>query len=196
MEPSTPSPVTLSWIRRRVREQHTSDWTSWFDKNPKPKTYAAPFRRRLDDAYTTLPRKLSSAVLGLRTGHGYFLDCLAQPPTDTYPTRNCTCPLHPPQSPKHLLLSCPEHRTARETLRRDLKLGRLTRQHLSQSSTPPPDPKPLLPSSLPPKSPPLSGHTQTPHGNGDPPPAFATTSTETIDFSIAFGFAALIYVPL
>jgi hypothetical protein len=29
-----------------------------------------------------------------------------------------------------------------------------------------------------------------------PPPAFATTSTETIDFSIEFGFAALIYVSL
>jgi hypothetical protein len=29
-----------------------------------------------------------------------------------------------------------------------------------------------------------------------PPPAFATTSTETIDFSIGFGFAALIYVSL
>jgi hypothetical protein len=104
---------------------------SLFDKKPKPKTYAAPFRHRLDDAYTTLPRKLSSAVLGLHTGHGYFLDCLAQPPTDTYPTRNCTCPLHPPQTPKHLRLSCPEHRTTRETLRRDLKLGGLTRQHLS-----------------------------------------------------------------
>jgi hypothetical protein len=36
----------------------------------------------------------------------------------------------------------------------------------------------------------------TPHSNGDPPPAFATTSTETIDFSIGFGFAALIYVSL
>jgi hypothetical protein len=36
----------------------------------------------------------------------------------------------------------------------------------------------------------------TPHGNGDPPPAFATTRTETIDFSIGFGFAALIYVSL
>jgi hypothetical protein len=35
-----------------------------------------------------------------------------------------------------------------------------------------------------------------PHGNGDPPPAFGTTSTETIDFSIGFGFAALIYVSL
>jgi hypothetical protein len=34
------------------------------------------------------------------------------------------------------------------------------------------------------------------HGNGDPPPAFATTSTETIDYSIGFGFAALIYVSL
>jgi hypothetical protein len=29
-----------------------------------------------------------------------------------------------------------------------------------------------------------------------PPPVFATTSTETIDFSIGFGFAALIYVSL
>jgi ribonuclease HI len=76
-EPSTPSPVTLSWIRRRVREQHTSDWTSWFDRNPIPKTYAAPFHCRLDAAYTTLPRKVSSAGLGLCTGHGYFLDCLA-----------------------------------------------------------------------------------------------------------------------
>jgi regulator of replication initiation timing len=40
------------------------------------------------------------------------------------------------------------------------------------------------------------GKRKTPHGNGDPPPAFATTNTETIDFSIQFGFAALIYVPL
>jgi hypothetical protein len=32
--------------------------------------------------------------------------------------------------------------------------------------------------------------------NGDPPPAFSTMSTETIDFSIGFGFAALIYVCL
>jgi hypothetical protein len=125
-EPSIPSPVTLSWIHHRVREQHTSDWMSWFDQNPKPKTYAVPFHRRLDDAYTTLPCKLSSAVLGLHTRHGYFLDCLVQPPTDTYPSRNCTCLLHPPQTPKHLLLSCPEHRTAWETLRRDLKLGHLT----------------------------------------------------------------------
>jgi hypothetical protein len=29
-----------------------------------------------------------------------------------------------------------------------------------------------------------------------PPPAFATTSSKTIDFSIGFGFAALIYVSL
>jgi ribonuclease HI len=130
-EPSTPSPVTLSWICRRVREQPTSDWMSWFDWNPKPKMYAAPFHRRLDAAYTTIPRKLSSAILGLRTRYGYFLNCLAQPPTDTYPSRKCTCPLHPPQTPKHLLLSCPQHRTARETLPWELKLVRLTRPHLS-----------------------------------------------------------------
>jgi hypothetical protein len=36
----------------------------------------------------------------------------------------------------------------------------------------------------------------TPHSNGNPPPPFATTSTEIIDFSSGFGFAALIYVSL
>ncbi|KAI5807791.1 hypothetical protein BZA77DRAFT_362944 [Pyronema omphalodes] len=36
----------------------------------------------------------------------------------------------------------------------------------------------------------------TPHGNGDPPPAFSTTSTETPGFLIGFGFAALYYVIL
>jgi hypothetical protein len=36
----------------------------------------------------------------------------------------------------------------------------------------------------------------TPYSNGDPPPAFATTSSETIGFSIEFGFAELIYVSL
>jgi hypothetical protein len=38
--------------------------------------------------------------------------------------------------------------------------------------------------------------TKTPHSNGDPPPVFATTSSETIDFSIGSGFAALIYISL
>jgi hypothetical protein len=45
-------------------------------------------------------------------------------------------------------------------------------------------------------SPPPKHTNNTPHGNGDPPPAFATTSTETIDFSIGLGFAAHIYVSL
>jgi ribonuclease HI len=84
MEPSIPSPVTLSWIRHQVQEQHTSDWMSWFNQKPKLKMYTMPFHRRLDDAYTTLPGKLSSTILGLCTGHGYFLDCLVQPPMDTY----------------------------------------------------------------------------------------------------------------
>jgi hypothetical protein len=138
--------------------------------------YAAPFRHQLDAAYTTLPDKLSSTILGLCTRYGYILDCLAKPPTDTYPSRNCTYLLHPPQTPKHLLLSCPEHRTAQETLRRDLKLGCLTRPHLSTSLQ-------LTPS-------------RAYHGNGDPPPAISATTTEVIDFSIEFGFAILNYVPL
>jgi hypothetical protein len=34
------------------------------------------------------------------------------------------------------------------------------------------------------------------YGNGDPPPAISTTTTEVIDFSIEFRFAILNYVAL
>jgi hypothetical protein len=43
-------------------------------------TYTNPHRCRLDAAYTTLLRKISSAILGLHTGYRYFLDCLAHRP--------------------------------------------------------------------------------------------------------------------
>jgi ribonuclease HI len=94
--PRASTPITLSWLRRQIKEQHSADWADWYNTSPKPKTYDAPHRRRLDSAYTSLPRRQSTAILGLRTGHGYFLDYLANPPTDQYPSRTCTCPLHPP----------------------------------------------------------------------------------------------------
>jgi ribonuclease HI len=123
-QPTTRIPVSTSWLRRHIREQTAADWQQWYDNTPRPTTYTAPHRCRLDAAYTTLPRKISSAILGLRTGHGYFLDCLSRCPSDKYPSRHCGCPLHPPQMPKHLLLSCPDFRDQRMTLRWDLKLHR------------------------------------------------------------------------
>jgi hypothetical protein len=131
MPPTRQQPITLTWLRRRVREPHTADWEEWYDTSPQPKSYSAPHRKRMDSAYTALPRKLSTAILGLHTGHGYFLHCLAQPPSDNYPSWNCRCPLHPPQTPKHLLLSCPEFRTSHEVLRQDLKLHRNTRLNMN-----------------------------------------------------------------
>jgi hypothetical protein len=89
---------------------------------PLPTTYAAPCRCQLDTAYTTLPWKTSSMILGLHTRHRCLLDCLACCPSDRYPSQYCGCPLHPPQIPKHLLLSYTEFRDQRITLRRDLKL--------------------------------------------------------------------------
>jgi ribonuclease HI len=78
-------PISLSWLRRQVNEQHTTNWIEWYYAEPKPKTYDTPHHRCLDSAYTTLPGKQSAAILGLCTGHGYFLDCLAHPPSDNYP---------------------------------------------------------------------------------------------------------------
>jgi hypothetical protein len=129
-QPTTYIPINTSWLCRRIRKQTATDWQQWYDNMPRPTTYGTPHQCRLDAAYTTLPRNISSVILGLRTGHGYFLDCLARCPADRYPSRHCGYPLHPPQTPKHLLLSCPEFRDQRITLRRDLKLHRNARLNI------------------------------------------------------------------
>jgi ribonuclease HI len=130
MQPTMAPTMSLSWLGRTVWAQHTEDWETWYATSPRPRTYTAPFPRCLDAAYTGHLCKLSTAILGLRTGYGYLLDCVANTPSDTYPSRACTCPLYPPQTPKHLLLSCPEFHSHRTTLWQDLKLHRNARLNL------------------------------------------------------------------
>jgi ribonuclease HI len=79
-------PISLSWLRRQVNEQHTADWIEWYYAEPKPKTYDPPHHCCLDSAYTSLLRKQSTTILGLHTSYRYFLDCLAYPPSDNYPS--------------------------------------------------------------------------------------------------------------
>jgi ribonuclease HI len=79
-------PISLSWLCRQVNEQYTADWVEWYDTEPKPKTYDTPHHHHLDSTYTSLLCKQSAAILGLRTGHRYFLDCLAHLPSDNYPS--------------------------------------------------------------------------------------------------------------
>jgi hypothetical protein len=66
-------PISLSWLRCQVNEQHTADWIEWYYTAPKPKTYDAPHRRHFASAYTSLPRKQCAAILGLCTSHGYLI---------------------------------------------------------------------------------------------------------------------------
>jgi ribonuclease HI len=126
-QPTTRIPISTSWLRHRIREQTAIDWQQWYGSTPRPMTYTAPHQCRLDAAYITLLQKISSAILGLHIGHGYFLDCLARRPLEKYPSRHCGYALHPPQMPKHLLLSCLDFCDQRMTLRWDLKLHRNAR---------------------------------------------------------------------
>jgi ribonuclease HI len=116
-QPTICIPISTSWLHCRIQEQPAIDWQQWYDSSPWPMTYATPHRCRLDAVYTTLPQKISSAILGLRTGHRYFLDSLARRPSDRYPSQHCGCPLHPLQTPKYLLLSYPDFHDQRMTLR-------------------------------------------------------------------------------
>jgi ribonuclease HI len=55
LPPMTTLPVSLSWLCCKVHNKYIMEWTSWYDAIPKPKTYAAPHKCKLDTVYTTLP---------------------------------------------------------------------------------------------------------------------------------------------
>jgi ribonuclease HI len=48
MPPTRQQPISLTLLRRRVRERHTADWEEWYDTSPQPKSYSAPHRKRMD----------------------------------------------------------------------------------------------------------------------------------------------------
>ena len=116
--------VSISWLKRQTRGQKLKEWKEWYEQQKQPKTYKSLHLKQLDIAYTNTTRKISSAILGLRTGHGCFLDYLSKTNSEKYPSPRCTSPMQPPQTPKHSILGCPKYQVQRNKLRRELKLHR------------------------------------------------------------------------
>jgi len=75
---------------------------------------------------TALPRQTLSAIIQLKTGHGYFNSYLVRIPNSGVISNACSCS-STSQTPEHLLLSCSNYKVQRKELKRALKkeLGNL-----------------------------------------------------------------------
>jgi hypothetical protein len=71
-------------------------------------------------ALDMLPRPMTSTIVQLRTGHGYFNSYLARIPNSGVQLKRCNCS-PTPQTPKHLILDCKFYQEQRKKLKKDLK---------------------------------------------------------------------------
>ena len=67
-----------------------------------------------------LPRNMTSTIVQLRTGHGYFNSYLGRIPNSGVLLKRCNCS-PTPQTPKHLILECKFYRDQRKKLKESLK---------------------------------------------------------------------------
>ena len=109
---------TISFLKRVCREAMKREWkTVWESKTTnRGRHYDGFFKHKPDQIFATNNRQLVSAVTQLRTGHGYFRNYLYKIPNNQINTPMCICNTNQHQTPKHLLLQCPNFRIARSEM--------------------------------------------------------------------------------
>jgi ribonuclease HI len=107
-KPSPSFPITsISWLKRQARGQLLQDWINHWanDTLVKGKQYDGHPKLRMDGLYYTNPRKATSALVQLRTGHGPYRSYLHRIKAPHINTPQCHCSTAI-QTPEHLLLKC------------------------------------------------------------------------------------------
>jgi ribonuclease HI len=107
--------VSISHLRRASRNTKSTDWYRLNEQEPNwGRSYTTQVRQRRqkpDTTFKTLNRDIFAVLIRFRIGHGFFGSFLQRkglPP-------NCECGAVL-QSPKHLLLDCPNLNAARKSI--------------------------------------------------------------------------------
>src|ERR1700681_2098676 len=80
-KPPTYYHTSLSYLKRVTRAAKMQEWGERWMRHPaKGKNYVGTFRTKPDQIFTSGNRQLTSTVLQLRTGHGYFRSYLYKIP--------------------------------------------------------------------------------------------------------------------
>ena len=114
----------------RIKQARSAEWYNILRKSYlRPSSNPASYGRKYSwKTYLKIQlppgtrRELASAFYQLKLGHGYFksyLYCLGHTTSD-----RCKCGQK--ETPEHLLLSCTEHKVAREKLKSEMHKNRLS----------------------------------------------------------------------
>ena len=114
--------TSLSFLKRRIKEEALKEWTTDWDLGKKGTTYGKLKETPGWKAKTFKEgegRTLNSTLTQLRVGHGYFKSYLKRLPN--YDSDLCIFPCRSKQTPEHLLLVCEKYKMERRKLQRKLR---------------------------------------------------------------------------
>jgi len=108
--------ISLSWIKYNLKEMAFQDWMDHWRTSNHGRSYGGTPQRKMDFVFQNYPRRITSQLLQLRTGHGYFRNYLHRINPEDHPSPICFCGQER-QTPSHLLLKCQLFRRQRDQLK-------------------------------------------------------------------------------
>jgi hypothetical protein len=125
---STEKYVSLSFIKRKIKESALIEWQEEYAKTNKGRFYSQFQCFPRWNAYKkTVKKKIWSAFMQLKLGHGYFKSYLVRLPE--YTTNRCfICGTK--ENPEHLILHCKATQFVREELKQEFDIKEFSLKNL------------------------------------------------------------------
>ncbi len=125
---STEKYISLSFIKRKIKESALLEWQEEYAKINKGKFYSQFQCLPRWNAYKkTVKKKIWSAFIQLKLGHGYFKSYLIRLPD--YTTNKCfVCGTK--ENPEHLILHCKATCAIREKLKQEFNIKEFSLKNL------------------------------------------------------------------
>jgi len=120
--------ISLSYIKRKIKESALIEWQEEYAKSNKGKFYSQFESSPRWKAYKkTVKKKIWSAFIQLKMGHGYFKSYLVRLPN--YTTNKCfVCDTK--ENSEHLILHCKATRAIREELKQEFNIKEFSLKNL------------------------------------------------------------------
>ena len=120
--------VSISFIKRKIKESALIEWQEEYAKLEKGRFYSQfECSPRWRTYKKTVKKKVWSAFMQLKIGHGYFKSYLARLPA--YTTNRCfICGTK--ENPEHLILHCKATQAIREELKKEFNIREFSLKNL------------------------------------------------------------------
>ena len=130
---SPESYISIAFVKRKIKESALAEWNRNWASSTKKGQHYSQFNCKpkwKPEIKATEKKKIQSAYIQLKIGHGFFRSYLSRLPE--YNTEKCqTC--NTKENPEHLIMHCKKYKKIRDQLKKEKNLNQLSLKILFSS---------------------------------------------------------------